>query len=112
MTGNPVFTLGLFAETPVVSCCTKTQTLGNHSAGCYILRLTLVRIVTVSENYVCTRKPVSMCVFVYSECKREIRIQRDSEGPKEEDISLLFTSSEALKCVCLEWEMGLSHVAV
>lgn len=99
MTGNPVFTLGLFAETPVVFCCTKTQTLGNHSAGCYILRLTLVRIVTVSENYVCSRKPVCMCVFVYSELpKRNKNSKGIQEGPKEEDISLLFTGSEALKC--------------
>lgn len=40
-----------------------------------------------------------MCVFVYSELpKRNKNSKRIQEGPKEEDISLLFTSSEALKC--------------
>lgn len=47
---------------------------------------------------VCSRKPVCMCVFVYSELpKRNKNSKRIQEGPKEEDISLLFTSREALK---------------
>lgn len=56
-----MFTLGLFAETPVVFCSTKTQTLGNHSVGCYVLWLTLVGVFTVSQNY-CLLKET--CVYV------------------------------------------------